>query len=507
MIGRFTRVFDYINHWADKTPKHTALVNRDYKISYCELRLQAISFAAFLLEAGLTKGDYIAYQIPPMREFFYMYLGASIIGVTVIGINDRAPVLEVEEIVTQYHPQIVFVNSDIRVLQMKKAINIPVINLTKIPDHRLISYGQLKAVEHAEKRISGDEIVFIILSSGSTGKPKAVCISHTNIITSALAQMREFGAPKSSCMDDVYLHYFPVNHVSGAIEWGFAPLVSGSTIVICDKFDPALALQMVGEFRVSILAGVPTMWKKIFSNADLCKSDLSSIRWCATGGMPSDEVTIKRILDICGRCSNPLGLTETSGFCSFFNGESDIKRLTHTIGHIIPELQYKILRADSKECENGEIGHLCYRGQSVATRYLSAQMPIDDDGYFDSGDLASKSSDGYIYFWGRSDDMFITGGYNVYPTEIEQVMMNYPGVNAAIVFPVQHSTMGAVPQALVVPENSRTREFDVSGLTKYLEDRLIYYKIPRRIEIVDSLPMTTIGKIARITRKKDKRFK
>lgn len=251
MIGRFTRVFDYINHWADKTPNHTALVNRDYKISYCELRLQAISFAAFLLEAGLTKGDYIAYQIPPMREFFYMYLGASIIGVTVIGINDRAPVLEVEEIVTQYHPQIVFVNSDIRVLQMKKAINIPVINLTKIPDHRLISYGQLKAVEHAEKRISGDEIVFIILSSGSTGKPKAVCISHTNIITSALAQMREFGAPKSSCMDDVYLHYFPVNHVSGAIEWGFAPLVSGSTIVICDKFDPALIRKEKRHYKTS----------------------------------------------------------------------------------------------------------------------------------------------------------------------------------------------------------------------------------------------------------------
>lgn len=486
---QFKRIFDYVFYWADKLPNHTALIYDDKRITYTELRDNSLYFASFLIELGVRPGDTVAYMLFGCPEFFYMYLACSMLGVSITGINVRSPKAEILRIINVASPKFVIYDDSLR-------LNQDIFPAGFIPISR-IEYNSknIASVEDNIAKISENNVVFIIFTSGTTGEPKGALLTHKSILSSAFAQIREFGAPIGLQESDIIQHHVPVNHVSGAVQWGVTPLLSGSTIIINREFSAQTVLTNTGKYNATILTGVPAMWNMFFNLSNFKEFDLSSVRWCAIGAAPSNEATIKRILDICDVCSNPLGMTETSGFCSYFGGKSKIDDIVYTVGRIIPELKYKIVDNDYNEVKQGAVGQLAYKGNPVIERYTATSLPITGDGYFLSGDLAFEDPNKKIHLCGRKDDMFTVGGFNVYPAEIEKIIMKYPHIDKVVVLPIPHSTMGNVCRAYIVPGSGY--EIDVKQLIDFVSNNLIYYKVPRDIRICRSLPTSSLGKINR----------
>lgn len=282
--------------------------------------------------------------------------------------------------------------------------------------------------------------------------------------------------------------------MSGSIQFGIAPLIAGSTLVLNSRFDAERILKNTEQYRATILAGVPTMWKLMFDVLKEKSYDLSSVRWCMSGVAPIEKELVKKIFEICPIVSNPLGMTETSGFCSGFHGVSDIEVVASTVGKIFENLNYKIIDANTgKTCQHEEVGLLVFKGPSVIKSYTNSSISLTNDGYFITNDLASEDNNGYIKLYGRFDDMFTVGGYNVYPAEIETYIKNNFAVKDVVIVPKPHETMGNVCKAYIVPEN----EICVKKIIDKMEKEIIYYKIPKDIVMCNSLPKNELGKIVR----------
>lgn len=489
------KIIDYIEEWADKEPNHVALISGTQEITYKKLFEEAYKYAAAFLKMGVLPGDRIAYMFDCCLEFFYMYLGASAVGIAVSGINSRSPVIEVNKLVNILDAKLLlcdYKKEEIRRFIDKKT---HVVSFIDINNCQTDASHKSKVDVYREK-VDGNTPVFIVFTSGTTGDPKGAVLTQNSIITSVKAQIREFGAPEGLNNSDIIQHHVPICHVSGAVQWGVAPLIAGCTMIVHNRFNAENVISNTEKYQATILTGVPSMWELMFRLPDFKKYDLTSVRWCATGAAPTNRRLAEKIFEICGNVSNPLGMTETSGFCSMFQGDTSIEKVISTVGKIIPELECRILDDKGNSLGVNEVGVLSYKGMSIIPRYLQKELPVTSDGFFVTSDLAFRDSEGYIHMCGRQDDMFMVGGHNVYPEEIEKLMLNYPNIGKAVVYPAPHSSMGNICKALIVPD-AMDEQIDTNALIKYLENNTIYYKIPREIQIVSQLPSNTLGKIDR----------
>jgi acyl-CoA synthetase (AMP-forming)/AMP-acid ligase II len=487
-------IIDYMQEWAERMPSHPALIFHENHISYQLLYERAMQAAAGLLNHQIKPGDRIVYMLPPSPDFYYLYLGASILGSVCVGLNVRSKAAQVSAFLRDKKPSLFVVDrSLVGELPRDLTATAPVLlsdDLT-LP----VTPSARAQMDRYRSAVQPDTPVFEIYTSGTTGESKGAILTQRSILAACLAQLREFGAPRGYQVGDMVQQLFPVNHVSGAVEFGVAPLLCGSSLSVHPSFSPQGILDDVRNNPITMLAGVPAMWEALLHHPAFPHCDFSRIRWCGIGAAPVREETLKRMLDICGVISNPLGMTELSGFCSGFGGTTDWSLLRDTVGRIIPELEWKIMGDDAKAVRTGEIGQLAYRGASVISHYTNGPVKTTDDGFFLSGDLAYCDDAGYIHLRGRADDIFQVGGYNVNPVEIENEILSHPDILQAVVVPAPHKTMGCVCQAYIVPEKGR--QIDTKQLIAWLEDRLIYYHIPRTIHIRDHLPTNELGKISR----------
>ena len=245
------------------------------------------------------------------------------------------------------------------------------------------------------------------------------------------------------------------------------------------------------------MAGVPTMWAMMFNLPNFKEYDLSSVRFCMVGGAMAPKEILAKMMEITPYCSNPLGLTETSGLITYTDVGASLENLNLTVGKCAPEFEMKLVDKDRNPVPNGTPGEIAYRGPTVIREYF--KMPeataaaIDQDGWLYSGDVGVIDENGDLRLVGRTKEMYITGGFNVYPAEIEEQISRYPGVLLVAVIPVPHKIMGEVGRAYIVPKPGVT--LDGNAIQEYLKDYLADYKIPRQYVFRDSLPMTTLGKI------------
>lgn len=485
-------IVDYVQTWAEQAPSHTALIFQGTSITYGELFARVEKTASGLIHRGAKPGDYVAYMMPPCPQFYYLYLAASIVGCPCVGLNVRSKPAEIIAFLKKKQPKLFVVDNTL--------INGLPNDLAGVTDvlcpNDLISPitpSVRAAIDHYRSGISPDSIVFEICSSGTSGQASCALLTQENILTACLAQLREFGAPYGYQPDDLVQQVFPVNHVSGAVEFGVAPLLCGSALSVHPLFSPQRIMDDIQHNAVTMMVGVPAMWEAILRHPSFQQCDFSRIRWCGVGAAPVREEILRQMLDISGVISNPLGMTELSGFCSAFGGITDWTLLRDSVGKIIPELEWKIV--DDNYCPvcRGEIGQLAYRGASVISSYADRPLKKTADGFFLSGDLAFYDNNGYIHLRGRIDDQFQVGGYNVVPIEIENEILSYPGILQTAVVPVPHRTMGSVCHAYVVPK--RGCQIDSKKLIDWLDDRLIYYKVPRSIHVCESLPTNELGKV------------
>jgi long-chain acyl-CoA synthetase len=336
----------------------------------------------------------------------------------------------------------------------------------------------------------------ILYTSGTTGQPKGAELSHSNLVLNALTCNRLFGSTPGT---DVHLVSLPLFHSFGSSVQMNAGFSMGATLVLLPRFDAEAAIDLLQSEDVSFFAGVPTMWWGLLGalreGVDV-KRIAQNLRIGVSGGASLPVEIIKEVKAKLGvTILEGYGLSETSPVATFSDPARDPR--PGSIGVPIWGVECKLIADDWSEVEgNDAIGEIAIRGHNIMKGYLNrpdATAEVMRDGWFRTGDLARRDEDGYYYIVDRSKDMIIRGGYNVYPREIEEVLMTHPDVSLAAVVGVPHESHGEEVKAFVIRNAGAAVTED--ELVAWGKEQMASYKYPRIVAFVDSLPMTATGKI------------
>jgi len=510
--GSLRLLSDYLAKADQERPDHIAFLYGDERITYRQFAQQVKKLACYLMKLGVQKGDRLAYLITPRPEFFYLYMAASRIGAIITGIGTRQSNKEIEYVLNNSEAMALFTLHSMYEYDYQERLEKILPNCPSVK-HVFIIGGPTKlenalsfdeilqgdyseyesALMEREAQVSTHDGLIIVYTSGSTGVPKGALMSHQNIIHMCLVEigMCEAGA------DDIWINHLPANHVGGATEIGATAIVANSTQVL-EPFNPARTLELIGKHKVTILGQVPTMYAMEFALPDYDKYDLSSLRTAVISGSAAPMETLRKMKEtLCDNVYNCLGLTEVSGLITYTEKGASLETLNLTVGKVAQDFEMKLVDENRQEVSDGVVGEIAYRGTSVIKEYFKlpeqTAAAFDDEGWFYSGDLGFIDEDGNLRMVGRSKEMYITNGENIYPPEVEDAIMRYPGVMLCAVVGVPHEIAGHVGRAYIVPLPGH--QIDPEELKEFLKEYLATYKIPREYVFREMLPMTLLGKI------------
>ena len=334
----------------------------------------------------------------------------------------------------------------------------------------------------------------LLYTSGTTGKPKGVMIPHRQIAWNGYNTVCGWQLRA----DDVSPIFTPLYHAGGLMAFLGPIFTIGGTIVLHRGFDPAEIFRTIAAERCTVMLGVPTIWKLLADDPGFATADLSSLRCLMSGGAPL-PTWLAEIFQQRGQIfKQGFGMTEVGVNC-FAMTEADSVAKLGSIGKPMMFTEVKLVDGDGSEVATGEVGEMLFRGPHVSLGYWNRPDATAEaftaDGFFRSGDLARRDEDGFFYIAGRAKDMIISGGVNIYPAEIEAVLLEYAGVRDAAVVGIEHPTWGEVGIAFVVPIAEGSAETE--ALLEYLSGRLARYKLPKEIVYVAELPRTAYGKVVK----------
>jgi long-chain acyl-CoA synthetase len=338
----------------------------------------------------------------------------------------------------------------------------------------------------------GEDDAVILYTSGTTGKPKGAQLTHANMTSNADLVTRTL---LQNGTDDVTMGCLPLFHVFGLTCGLNATVAAGGTLTLLPRFDGAKALEIIQRDAVTIFEGVPTMYAAMLHAPDGDPAQAATLRTCISGGA-SLPLEILRGFEEKFGCVilEGYGLSETSPVASF--NLPDRPRKPGSIGVPVEGVQMRLVDDLGQPSPEGEIGEIAIKGPNVMKGYLGkpeATAEAITDGWFRSGDLAKVDEDGYFYIVDRKKDMIIRGGYNVYPREIEEVLMTHEAVSLAAVIGVPHESHGEEIKAVVILEDGA--EITEDELVAWGKEQMAGYKYPRIVEFAPNLPMTATGKI------------
>lgn len=504
---------DYLKKNAQDYPDKTALVYNEERISYKEFNQRSEILAKYLLKIGVKKQDRIAYLLENQAEFFYLLMAAARIGAIIVGMGKQLMPHELEYIINNSGAEYVFATGgdkpyisriatilseceDVKELvAIGGSADLPdAVVFEDIFDEQYADLNQL--LLNRESEVDTNDGLLIVYSSGTTGKPKGALLSHRNIIHSSLIESDQL----ESSLDDVYLNNMPLNHVGGVIVAGTSSIITVSTIVLLANFSPRKTMELIESEKVSVLNQVPTQYTMEFNLSDYEEYDKSSLRLVTFGGsMPPKNTIIEVFSTMTTNVYNCLGMTEASGIVGYTPKSSSIDLLSKSVGKVIPEVEWKLVDKNRKTVRRGEVGEIAYRGNTIIKEYYklpeATAAAIDEEGWFYAGDLFSEDEDGLLILKGRKHDMFITGGENVYPAEVEEAIWSYEKIDTVAVLPVPDLVYGDIGCAYIVPKSGC--KIDEADLKRYLQKILAKYKIPRKFVFKSKLPLTPSGKIAK----------
>jgi fatty-acyl-CoA synthase len=339
-----------------------------------------------------------------------------------------------------------------------------------------------------------EDLYALLYTSGTTGKPKGVLIPNRMLAwngynTVACWQLRE---------DDVSPIFTPLYHAGGLGAFLVPMVTIGGTIVLHRGFDASEIWRTIERERCTVVLGVPTIWKLLMEAPGFATVDLSHVRWLISGGAPLPEYLIEAYQARGVVFKQGYGLTEVGVNCFAMTVEESVHK-KGSIGKPLMFTETRLIDAQGREVGEGEVGELLLRGPHVSLGYWrnpdATAAALDADGFFHTGDLARRDTEGFHYIAGRRKDMFISGGVNVYPAEIEAELLLHPGVQDAAVIGAPHPTWGEVGIAFVVARPGT--ELAPAALAAHLEARLAKYKVPKDWVFADALPRTAYGKVVK----------
>ncbi|MDH6554518.1 long-chain acyl-CoA synthetase [Streptomyces sp. SAI-117] len=476
---------------ARSQPRHPAIRLDGYTLDYAGLHAAAAAVAGDLRERGVEPGDRVGLVLPNVPAFPVLFYGALLAGAVVVPMNPLLKAREVEYYLGDSGMKVVYGwdgSGDV-VPEAAQTMGITGIVVTATGPADLSG----TPIEEPVERADGDTAV-ILYTSGTTGQPKGAELTHHNLSSNAATTSEtliEIGP------DDVIMGCLPLFHVFGLTCGLNAAVRAGATLTLIPRFDPVKALEVVARDRVTVFEGVPTMYAAMLNCPDAAHADMSSLRTCMTGGsaMP---VEILRGFESRFGCEvfEGYGLSETAPVVSF--NQPGRERKAGTIGFPVRGCEMRLVNDDGEDVPAGEPGEIAIRGENVMKGYWNrpdATAAAIPDGWFRSGDIATKDADGYYTIVDRKKDLIIRGGYNVYPREVEEVLYQHPAVAEAAVIGIGHPELGEEVGAAVALKPGV--EVDPEELKNFVRDRLAAYKYPRSVWLVDALPKGPTGKILR----------
>ncbi|GAA0961913.1 putative fatty-acid-CoA ligase FadD [Virgisporangium aurantiacum] len=480
-----------------------AIVDGATRIRFAELAGQVDGFARAVMAAGVEPGDRVAMWAPNGWRWVVAALGAVRAGAVLIPLNTRYKGAEAAYILNRTKARLLvtvdgFLGNDY--VGMLSTEDVPHLEKTVLLNEwdEFIAGGARVTAEAAAARaaaIDGGDVSDIFFTSGTTGNPKGAMLTHAQAIAlyttwSDLAGLRT---------GDRYLLVNPFFHTFGYKAGVLACLLRGATIVPQAVFDVDASLGLIERERITVMPGPPTLYTSILNHPDRGKYDLSSLRVAVTGATTVPvalierlhaELTLERVL-------TAYGLTETAGTATMCRPDDTAETVANTCGGPVPGVELAVVDADGKPVPAGEPGEVLIRGYNVMVGYLddpeATKAAIDDDGWLHTGDIGVLDQRGYLKITDRLKDMYICGGFNVYPAEIEQVLAHHAAVAEAAVVGAPDERLGEVGRAVVVLRHGRTAS--AADLVAWCRERLANFKVPRTVEFVEALPRNASGKV------------
>jgi fatty-acyl-CoA synthase len=487
---------DILGERARLTPAREALVAVDegVRLDYATLNRRANRAARLLRDRfAVAPGERFGVLAHNSVAVVELLFGAAKSGAVIVPLNGRAPARELAAIVADSGMRLIFAAEELA----ETAAELRALRGTVVVPLALLEAEPFSDDDSAVRPFeppAPDDLLALLYTSGTTGKPKGVMLPHRMVAWNAYNTVVNWGLRA----DDRSPVFTPLHHAGGLSVFLTPLFLMGGTIILHRAFDADSVWRTIAEERCTVLLGVPTIFRMLAASPLIDQVDRSSIRWMISGGAPLPASLVELYASKGIVLEQGFGMTEVGVNC-FAMTEEEAQRLAGSIGRPMMFTATRIVRNDGTPAESGEVGELQIRGPHVSAGYWrndeATNAAFIDGGWFRTGDLARVDAEGNHFIAGREKEMFISGGVNVYPAEIEAELAQHPMLADAAVVPAADETWGEVGVAFVVrSEGAAVTEED---LTSYLSARLARYKIPKRYVFVDLLPRTAYGKVVR----------
>ncbi len=495
-----------------------AVVEADRVLTYADLDVEARSFGAALVALGIEPGDRVAIWAPNSTDWIVALFGLEQAGATLVPINTRFKGHEAAEVLRRSKARVLvtvtdFLGADYAALVRGAGVDLPdldvVVTIAGPATGDVVAWGDFVAsggdadlaeLDRRSAAVTESDFSDILFTSGTTGTPKGVVQTHAGTVGVA----RDWVAMTGITDADRYLMVNPYFHMFGFKAGILASVVGGLTMYPVTTFDPNAVLQQIADYRISVLPGPPTIYQSILDLSVASDLDLTSLRVAVTGAAEIPVVLMQRVME-----DMPFevvlvgyGLSE----CGTVTGTAiDDPPEAHatTVGKVRPGFEIRLVDGDDEDVPDGEAGEVLTRGSTVMSHYLddpeATAEAFTADGWFRTGDIGQIDDDGRLRIVGRAKDMFIVGGFNAYPAEIENALVRHPDIAQAAVIGIPDERMGEVAMAFVVLAPGSTVTPD--EIIAWSRAEMANYKAPRRVEILDELPVNATGKVEKLVLK------
>jgi fatty-acyl-CoA synthase len=505
-------IADWVTRRADRKPGAVALVDGDTgrELTYRDLERSMNELATALYELGLRRGDRVAFLMENSPEFVETLFGTVNLGAVAVPMNFRLGAEELAYLLADSGAAVLVVSERFRDLAAAALAHGGHRVRRVVVDGSGDPVGEVPTTALPELRgrpgrapdpfTGPDDVCVIMYTSGTTGRPKGAMLTHGNMQWNAI-NLATVGTGLSGTT--VTLAVAPMFHI-GALGLSVLPILyAGGTVVTVRAFDPARTLRLLAERRVTTQFMVPAMWSALTQVPDFDAHDVSTVQYVLCGGAPCPMPVIEFYQRRGWRFLEGFGMTEAAPNTLLLDQDFVVSH-AGSVGRPFMHVDVRIVDGEDHDVPTGEVGELVLRGPNIFAGYWG--LPVETaeamrGGWFHTGDLGRADGDGFVTLVDRKKDMIITGGENVYPIEVEQVLFRHPGVADVAVVGVPDDRWGETVVAVVVAAGGeRVGPDELIGFTR---DRIAHFKCPRRVEFLDELPRTATGKILKRELRRD----
>jgi fatty-acyl-CoA synthase len=500
---------DYLGRREIYSPDKLAIIDTskepNWRLTYRQWNQRVKRLASWLHDvAGVRKGDRVAILARDGIEHLDTFHACSKLGAIHTALNWRLHWRELVGLIENTQPKVLIYSDAFKanVAEIEAAIrdkSYAISHYLHIDGNGIPNSLHFETTLQASpdrpitcESLEAEDIACLLFTGGTTGLPKAAMLSHRmicwNVLNTVIHDLNH---------DDIYLNVYPLFHAGGLFAYLSSQVVFGNTTVLTGQFDPARVLELIEREKITVFAGVPTMYQAMTQASNWQTVDLSSLRFCTSGGAPLpvplvEQYTREKHI----RFKQGFGMTEY-GPGLFALAPEDAIRKAGSIGRPNFFVDVRVVDEDNQPLGPNEVGELVLKGPSRFSGYFNdpdaSVKVIDAEGWFHTGDLVRHDEEWYFYVVDRKKDMFISGGENVYPVEIENVLYKHPAVHMCAVIGVPDEKWGEVGKACIVLKPDATAAEE--ELIQFMQEHLARYKVPKSVAFMDSLPLSGMGKI------------